>query len=49
MGYAMRRAIASNIVLRLDPAQAHIDVPARSAIVQGKHQPLQWNIGSVQR
>jgi len=24
-------------------------VPACSAIVQGKHQPLQWNIGSVHR
>ena len=24
-------------------------VPACSASVQGKHQPLQWNIGSVQR
>ena len=25
------------------------EVPATSASVQGKHQPLQWNIGSVQR
>ena len=24
-------------------------VPALAAMVQGKHQPLQWNIGSVQR
>jgi hypothetical protein len=24
-------------------------VPAFAAIAQGKHQPLQWNIGSVQR
>jgi hypothetical protein len=24
-------------------------VPAASEIVQGKHQPLQWNIGSVHR
>src|SRR4029079_13770213 len=24
-------------------------VPATAAIVHGKHQPLQWNIGSVQR
>jgi len=23
--------------------------PARAASVQGKHHPLQWNIGSVQR
>jgi hypothetical protein len=27
----------------------HTLVPATSAIVQGKHQPLQWNIGSVHR
>ena len=24
-------------------------VPAIAATVQGKHQPLQWNIGKVQR
>ena len=24
-------------------------VPATTEIAQGKHQPLQWNIGSVQR
>ena len=24
-------------------------VPASAVMVQGKHQPLQWNIGSVQR
>ena len=24
-------------------------VPAFAAMVQGKHQPLQWNIGSVHR
>src|SRR6185369_16058704 len=24
-------------------------MPAEAATVQGKHQPLQWNIGSVQR
>ena len=23
--------------------------PARAATVQGKHQPLQWNMGSVHR
>jgi hypothetical protein len=34
--------------LGLDPAQADM-VPACSAIVQGKHQPLQWNIGRVHR
>ena len=27
----------------------HTLVPAMSAIVQGKHQPLQWNMGSVHR
>ena len=26
----------------------HTFVPASAATVQGKHQPLQWNIGSVQ-
>jgi hypothetical protein len=27
----------------------HTLAPACRAIVQGKHQPLQWNIGSVHR
>ena len=27
----------------------HTCVPATTASVQGKHQPLQWNIGSVHR
>ena len=27
----------------------HTWVPPIAAMVQGKHQPLQWNIGSVQR
>ena len=27
----------------------HTEVPATSASVHGKHQPLQWNIGRVQR
>ena len=27
----------------------HTFTPARAATVQGKHQPLQWNMGSVHR
>ena len=27
----------------------HTFVPTLAAIVQGKHQPLAWNIGTVQR
>jgi hypothetical protein len=33
----------------LDLAQADIGAGAARAIVHGKHQPLQWNIGSVHR
>ena len=36
----------------MGPARTHLRhtcVPATSDSVQGKHQPLQWNIGSVQR
>ena len=34
--------------LRVDRAQAHV-LPAAAVTAHGKHQPLQWNIGSVQR
>jgi hypothetical protein len=34
---------------RVDLAQADVDAGVGSAMVQGKHQPLQWNIGSVHR
>ena len=32
----------------IDLAETHV-CPALAATVQGKHQPLQWNIGSVHR
>ena len=33
---------------RLEPWQAQMHAPA-AVTAQGKHQPLQWNIGSVHR
>ena len=41
-------AMASNIAFGPHPAEAHMGA-ATPAMVQGKHQPLQWNIGSVHR
>ena len=40
------------MALKMPPAvtlRRQMLVPARAAKVQGKHQPLQWNMGSVQR
>src|SRR5256885_9409599 len=34
---------------RLSTLRRHTCVPASIATVHGKHQPLQWNIGSVHR
>ena len=42
------RSIASRIAAA-STRRKHTLVPAMAATVQGKHQPLQWNIGSVQR
>ena len=41
-------AMASYIALARTHLR-HTCVPAMAEIDQGKHQPLQWNIGSVQR
>src|ERR1044072_5853932 len=41
-------AIASNIA-GARTARRHTCVPATAENDHGKHQPLQWNIGSVQR
>ena len=41
-------AIASKIGFALTQRRQTC-VPAWTASVQGKHQPLQWNIGSVHR
>ena len=41
-------AMASYIALART-ARRQTWVPATAEIVQGKHQPLQWNIGSVHR
>ena len=42
--------IGDQVVHRLGAHLPQADVrPALTLIDQGKHQPLQWNIGSVQR
>ncbi len=41
-------AMASNTALARTQRR-HTCVPATTDSVQGKHQPLQWNIGSVHR
>ncbi len=42
------RSMASRIAAA-STRRRHTFVPPSSATVHGKHQPLQWNIGSVQR
>ena len=48
MRHAMFRGSASKMSAA-STLRRHTLVPACRAMVQGKHQPLQWNIGSVHR
>src|SRR2546422_7248121 len=45
----MRCSLISLKIGSTSTRRRHTLVPAFAAIVQGKHQPLQWNIGSVHR